>query len=136
MNSAYVAVGLFGMILVSCMVFADLRYTLRRLRSKKWPTTVGRIDEAMVGFRGPFSRLPRILYRLHFTYSYRVDGLQPTGRFFLLSRGKHSGQELRRALVGQSVLVKYDHRKPGTALLVDNEMAGKRVIQGPGFTYH
>lgn len=69
MNSAYLAVGLFCMMLVSYMVFTDLRYTLRRLRSKKWPTTVATINAGLVGSRGPFSGLPSVLQRVHFTYS-------------------------------------------------------------------
>jgi hypothetical protein len=120
---------------ISYMVFADARYTLRRRASKNWPTTEATIDSGIVGFRGPLSGLPSILYRVHFTYSYCVGGLKRNGRFFLLVQGKNAGEELRRELMGRNVLVKYDDRKPGVALLIDQELAGKRVMQGPSWTY-
>jgi len=126
---------LLTMVLVSYMIFADVRYTLRRRASKNWPTTAAEVDSGVVGFRGPLSRLPRILYRVHFTYSYCVGGLKHSGRFFLLANSKNSGDELVRNLVGRNVLAKYDDRKPGVALLIDQELVGKRVMQGPSWTY-
>jgi hypothetical protein len=138
MNLASLAIAviqLLTMILCSYMVFADVRYTLRRRASKNWPTTAATIDSGIVGFRGPLSGLPRILYRVHFTYSYCVGGLKHNGRFFLLVQGKNAGEELRQKLVGRNVLVKYDDRKPEVALLIDQELVGKRVVQGPAWTY-
>ena len=126
---------LLTMVLVSYMIFADVRYTLRRRASKNWPTTAAEVDSGVVGFRGPLSGLPRILYRVHFTYSYCVGGLKHSGRFFLLANSKNSGDELVRNLVGRNVLAKYDDRKPGVALLIDQELVGKRVMQGPSWTY-
>jgi hypothetical protein len=126
---------LLTMALVSYMVFIDLRYTLRKRASKNWPTTTAVIDSGVVGFRGPFSGLPRILYRVHFTYSYHVGELSHNGRFFVLAGSKNTGEELRRQLVGKSIVVKYDDRKSEVALLIDQELAGKRVMQGPSWTY-
>jgi len=120
---------------ISYMVFADVRHTLRRRASKNWPTTAATIDSGVVGFRGPLSGLPSILHRVHFTYSYCVGGLKHNGRFFLIVNSKNAGEELRQELVGRNVLVKYDDRKPGVALLIDQELAGKRVMQGPSWTY-
>jgi hypothetical protein len=117
------------------MFFVDARYTLRRRASKNWPATAATIDSGIVGSSGPLASLPSILYRVHFTYSYQVNGLQHSGRFFCLTQGKQRGEELRRALVGKSVSVRYDVRKPEVALLVDDELAGKRVMQGPSWTY-
>jgi hypothetical protein len=74
-------------------------------------------------------------HRVHFTYSYCVGGLKHSGRFFLLANNKNSGDELLRNLVGRNVLAKYDDRKPGVALLIDQELVGKRVMQGPSWTY-
>jgi|SRR5882762_3882781 len=132
---AIAAIQLLTMILISYMVFVDVRYTLRRRASKNWPTAAATIDSGIIGFRGPFSGLPRILYRVHFSYSYCVGGLKQNGRFFLLVNSKNGGEELRRELVGRNVLVKYDNRKPGVALLIDEELAKKRVMQGPSWTY-
>jgi hypothetical protein len=132
---AIAVVQLLTMLLVSYMIFADVRYTLRKRASKDWPTTAAKIDSGVVGFRGPLSSLPRILYRVHFTYSYCVGGLKHSGRFFLLVNSKNSGEELLRNLIGREVLAKYDGRKPGVALLIDQELVGKRVMQGPSWTY-
>jgi hypothetical protein len=133
--SAVVVIQALTVAFVSYMVFADVRYTLRRRASKKWPATAATIDSGIVGFRGPLSGLPRIFYRVYFGYSYCVGGLQHNGRFFLLANSKNAGEKLRQEIVGRNVRVKYDDRKPGVALLVDRELAGKRVIQGPGWTY-
>jgi len=132
---AIAVVQLLTMLLVSYMIFADVRYTLRKRASKDWPTTAAKIDSGVVGFRGPLSSLPRILYRVHFTYSYCVGGLKHSGRFFLLVNSKNSGEELLRNLIGREALAKYDGRKPGVALLIDQELVGKRVMQGPSWTY-
>jgi len=120
---------------ISYMVFADVRHTLRRRASKNWPTTAATIDSGIVGSRGSLSGLPSILHRVHFTYSYCVGGLRHSGRFFLLVNSKNVGEELRQELVGRNVPVKYDDRKPGVALLIDQELAGKGVMQGPSWTY-
>jgi hypothetical protein len=126
---------LLTMILVSYMIFADLRYTLRKRASKNWPTTLATIDSARVGFRGPFSGIPRIFYRVHFIYSYEAGGSKRNGRFFILVRSKEGGEDLERAVVGRKVIIKYDDRNPNVALLVDRELAGKRIVQGPSWTY-
>jgi hypothetical protein len=125
----------FTIILISYMVFADLRYTLRRRRSKNWPTSAATINGGIVGFQGPLSGLPSVLHRVRFTYSYRVRGLDHQGRFFFLVNSKTAGEDLRQKLVGRSVRVKYDDRKPKVALLMDEELVGKRVMQGPSWTY-
>ena len=122
-------------ILIPYMVFADLRYTFRKRRSKNWPTTAAKIDSGVVGFQGPLSRLPSILHRVHFTYSYSVCGSQHTGRFYVLVGNRKIGEELRQKLVGRSVPIKYDDRKPQVALLMDEVLAGKRIMQGPSWTY-
>jgi len=109
------------------MVFVDLRYTLRRRRSRNWPTTAAKIEGAVLG--------PGVFRQVHFTYSYCVNGLQHTGRFYLLVTSRKTGEELRQSLVGRSVPVKYDERKPKVALLMDEALGGKRVMQGPSWTY-
>jgi hypothetical protein len=117
------------------MISADLRYTLRRRRSKDWPAVAGTIDTGVVGLRGPLAGFPSVWSKVHFTYSYSVRGLQHSGRFYLLVRGKKEGEGLRQTLVGSSVMVKYDDRKPEVALVMEEELAGKSVMQGPSWTY-
>ncbi len=120
---------------LSYVVFHDLRYTLRKRASKNWPSVEATIESGIVGFRGPLSALPSFLYRVHFTYSYRVNGLHHSGRFFLLADSRKSGEKFRQALAGKSILAKYDSRRPGVSLLIDREMMGKHVMQGPSWTY-
>jgi hypothetical protein len=132
---ARAVIQLLTTVLISYMVFADVRYTLRRRASKNWPTTAATIDSGFVGNRGPFSRIPSILKHVDFTYSYRVNGLPHTGRFYVLVGDRKIGEELRQKLVGRSVPIKYDDRKPQVALLMDEALAGKRVMQGPVWTY-
>jgi hypothetical protein len=112
------------------MVFVDVRYTLRRRASKNWPTTAATIENGIFRYR-----LPSVLYRVYFTYSYCVGELKCNGRFFLLVNSKNAAEKLREELVGRKVLVKYDDHKPGVALLIDQELAEKRVMQGPSWTY-
>jgi len=131
-NAVLIAIVLIGL---SYMVFYDLRYTLRKRASKNWPSVEATIDSGIVGFRGPLSALPSLLYRVHFTYSYRVNGLQYGGRFFLLANSRESGEKVRRALAGKIILAKYNSRQPGVSLSIDREMMGKRVMQGPSWTY-
>lgn len=138
MNLASLAswvLNVFTILLICYMVFADMRYTIRMRARKNWPATSATIDGGIVGFRGLLSSLPSVLHRVHFTYKYRVDGLQHDGRFFLFVNSKKTGEEILKKLVGRSVPVKYDDRKPEIALLMDRELAGKRVMQGPSWTY-
>jgi hypothetical protein len=120
---------------LSYMVFCDLRYTFRKRASKNWPSVEATIDSGIVGFRGPLSALPSFLYRVHFNYSYRVNGLPYSGRFFLLVKGRKAGDKFQQALVGKGIHVKHDSRQPGVSLLIDRELMGKRVMQGPSWTY-
>jgi hypothetical protein len=120
---------------LSYMVFRDLRYTFRKRASQNWPSVEATIDSGIVGFKGPLSALPSLLYRVHFTYSYNVGGARHSGHFFLLADSRKSGEEFRQALAGKKILAKYDSRQPAVSLLIDQEMMGRRVMQGPSWTY-
>jgi hypothetical protein len=136
MRLAIEAFELLFLVVFFVFVLIDARYTFRRRASKNWPATTAMIRSGIVGFRGPFAWIPRVLYRVHFTYSYSVNGIEYSGRFFCLTRGKERGETLCQALVGKSVPVKYNDQKPEVALLTEDELAGKRVMQGPSWTYH
>jgi hypothetical protein len=116
------------MILVAFMVFHDLRFTIRKWASKNWPTIEATIDSSNLGAQG-------LLRRVHFTYSYRVNGLHYTGRFDLLAGNTISVKELQQSVVGKRVLVKYDVRHLGVSFLSDEQIVGRRVLQGPIWTY-
>lgn len=117
------------------MVFRDLRYTLRKRASRNWPTVEAVIEAGDIGPRA-ISFLPRLLYRVYFTYSYRVSDVKCTGRFCLLAGSKQAAETLKQALTGKGTVVRYDVRDPGISLLSDHQMMGKRVMQGPPWTYN
>jgi hypothetical protein len=118
----------FMLLVISYMVFFDLRHTFRKRASKNWPTIEATIDSSNLGPQG-------LLHRVHFTYSYRVNGLQYTGRFDLLAGNTISVRDLQQSVVGKKVLVKYDARHLGISFLSDKKIVGRRVLQGPIWTY-
>jgi hypothetical protein len=118
---------LFGGVLWTLMALPDIRYTLRRRASRKWPAVEGVIDTGLAGQAG-------LIRRVHFTYAYRVDGLAHTGRFYMLSN-KESAEPLRHALVGKKTTVRYNPRRPSSSLLSDDHILGKRAMQGPSWSY-
>jgi len=113
---------------ISYMVFYDLRHTFRKRASKNWPTIEATIDSSNLGSQG-------LLHRVHFMYSYRVNGLHYTGRFDLLAGNTISVKELQQSVVGKKVFVRYDTHQAGVSFLSDEQLAGRRVLQGPIWTY-
>ena len=118
----------FIAVLVVFMVFHDLRFTIRKRASKNWPTIEATIDGSHLGPQG-------LLHRVHFTYSYFVNGLPYNGRFDLLAGNTVSVKELQQSVVGKKVLVKYDIQHLGVSFLSDEQIVGRRVLQGPIWTY-
>lgn len=110
------------------MVFFDLRHTFRKRASKDWPTIEATIDSSNLGPQG-------LLHRVHFTYSYRVTGLHYTGHFDLLAGNTISVKELQQSVVGKKVFVRYDIHQVGDSFLADELIVGRRVLQGPIWTY-
>ena len=117
------------------MVFRDLRYTLRKRSSANWPSAEARIESSTLGHPA-ISALPRFLYRVHFSYSYQVNGLEYSGRFSLLVGGKTPAESIREALTGKTTLVRYHAQNPSISLLADRRLMGKPVMQGPSWNYN
>ena len=122
------ALSAFILIVVVFMVFRDLRYTTRKRASASWPTTEATIVSSNMGPQG-------LLHRIHFAYSYQVNGLHYKGRFDLLAGNTISVKELQQLVVGKKVLVKYDVRHLEVSFLSDEQILGRRVLQGPIWTY-
>lgn len=116
------------LIVLSIMIFRDLRFTFRKRASEKWPAIEAVIEAGEVGLRG-------LLCRVHFTYSYEVNGQRRTGRFSLLTGSNRSALALRQALVGKKTSARYDARDPDFSLLSEHQFMGRRVMQGPSWTY-
>jgi hypothetical protein len=128
MTFANAILSAFAAALVVFMVFHDLRFTIRKRASKNWPTIEATIDSSHLGPQG-------LLHRVHFTYSYLVNGLPYKGHFDLLAGNTISVKELQQSVVGKKVLVKYDIQHLGVSFLSDEQMVGRRVLQGPIWTY-
>jgi hypothetical protein len=105
-------------ILVSFMVFHDLRFTIRQRASKNWPGIEATIDSSHLGPQG-------LLHRVHFTYSYLVNGLPYRSQFDLLAGNTISVKELQQSVVGKKVLVKYDIQHMGVSFLSDEQIVGR-----------
>jgi len=116
------------LIVLSVMIFRELRFIFKKRASENWPAIDAVIDAGEVGLRG-------LLCRVHFTYSYEVNGQRRTGRFSLLTDGNKSAEALRQTLVGKKTSVKYDTRDPDISLLSEQSLMGRRVMQGPSWTY-
>lgn len=80
-------------------------------------------------------QLSHVFYRVHLTYSYNMHGLQYMGQFYVLAQGKTSAEALQQAFVGKKVSVRYNDRHPEISFLFDLTIMGKRVMQGPSWTY-
>jgi len=135
MNTVEVVLLPIVLIGISYLVFADLRYTLRKRASKNWPSVEAMIGDGFVGSRGRLAVLPRILRRVHLNYSYSVNGQQYMGQFYVLAQGKTSAEALQQAFVGKKISVRYNNRHPEISFLFDLTIMGKRVMQGPSWTY-
>jgi hypothetical protein len=135
MNWADAIFLLIVFVVLGVMFFRDLRYTLRKRASENWPTVEAVVETGDIGPRA-ISSLPRLLYRVYFTYTYRVSNVKCTGRFCLLAGSKKTAETLKQALTGKSTVVRYDVRDPSISLLSDRQMMGKRVMQGPSWTYN
>jgi hypothetical protein len=121
----------FILILLSVIIFRELRYVFRKRASEKWPSLQASIESVTVGS----GRAASVLPELKLTYAYFVNGIRYTGFFFLLAGDNRKwGKELRQDLAGKSIVVRYDTRDPRISFLSDSRIMGKRVMQGPSWT--
>ena len=126
----------FVLIVVSVIVFRDLRYMFRKRASENWPKTEGTIENAPTVRRRLGSPLQGLLiHRAWFTYIYCVSGIQYTGFFVLITGNKKAGEGLQQALAGKRIGIRYDTCNPGVSFLSDTRLMGKPVHQDPRCTY-
>jgi hypothetical protein len=131
MNLANAVLIPFILILVSVVVFRELRYVFRKRASEKWPTLHARIESVIVR-----SGRASIRPELKLTYAYFVDGIRHTGVFFLLAGDNRKwGEGIHQVLTGMNIAIRYDAHHPGISFLSDSQMMGKRVMQGPSWTF-
>jgi hypothetical protein len=137
MNLANAILLPIALILVSVIVFRDLRYLFRKRASENWPKTEATIESATAGRRRLGSPLQGLLiHRAWFTYIYSVSSIQYMGFFVIITGNKKSGEELQQALAGKRVVIRYDPSNPGVSFLSDTRLMGKPVHQDPRWTYY
>jgi hypothetical protein len=76
-----------------------------------------------------------LLHRVHFTYSYQVNGSDYTGQFDLLAGNTISVKDLQQSMVRKRLEVKYHILRPEVSLISEEQVVGRRVLQGPIWTY-
>lgn len=113
----------------------DFRYYHLKRYSESWPTTQAVIQKCEAKSSGPFlslwaGKVPKSL----FGYSYQVEGIAYIGFFAVLrDQGGAFGAawDLQEKLAGNSLTVRYDPTRPQRSFVVDSEVLGKEVHQGP-----
>jgi Protein of unknown function (DUF3592) len=127
----------FVLLIMSVIVFRDLRYMFRKRASENWPKTEATIESVTTVRRRlglPVQGL--LIHRAWFTYIYSVSGIQYTGFFVLITGNKKAGEGLQQALAGKRVVIRYDTCNPGISFLSDTQLMGKPVHQDPRWTYY
>jgi hypothetical protein len=113
----------------------NYRHYCLKCQSVAWPVTQATIEKGEANFNGPFlslltGRVPKSL----FGYSYKVEGVRYIG-FFAIARNigvaLGEGWDMEQKLNGKSLTVRYDPRHPQRSFVVDREVLGKEVQQGP-----
>jgi hypothetical protein len=109
-------------------------YSIKR-RSINWPVTQGTIQKGEAKFIGPAfslwtSKIPKSL----FGYSYEVNGARYIGFFAIITDTKGAlgaGPDIQEKLDGKALTIRYDPMHPQRSFVVDREVSGNEVHQGP-----
>ena len=124
-----------GLVVIILLGIRNYRYRSIKRQSAKWPVTRATIEKGEAKFNGAFlslfaGRVPKSL----FGYSYEVEGIRYIG-FFAIARniGVALGEDsdIQEKLTGKSLIVRYDPQHPRRSFVVDREVLGKEVQQGP-----
>ena len=126
-----------GFFLVMTLILGvrNYRYHYIKRHSETWPVTQAIIQKCQAKAIGPFfslwmQKIPKSL----FGYSYNVQGISYIG-FFAVARDTYGSlgeaQEIQERLDGKSLAVRYDPVHPQKSFVVDREVLGRDVHQGP-----
>ena len=133
----FVSLLFLGLFLVMTLILGvrNYRYHYVKRRSEAWPVTQAITQKCEAKSTGPFfslltGKIPKSL----FGYSYNVQGISYIG-FFAVARDTYGSlgeaQEIQRKLDGKSLAVRYDPEHPQRSFVVDREVLGRDVHQGP-----
>ena len=116
-------------------VGSDFRYRARRNLSTNWPTARATIQKGEAQISGPYlsltaAKVPKGL----FGYSYSVKDHRYVGFFTVAcALGLGEAEDLQEQLNGQSLTIRYNPNRPQESFVVEREILGKRVHQGPNW---
>ncbi len=132
----------WGFIFLLLLLFGVpyTRYFLRAADIPDWPIVSARVIKAAVITGVPQEFVPRIAfatgrvpptvpYHCRANYSFLVDGALYEGWFAWLAKDQAGAESFAEAVKGQTVLVKYDPRKPADSVVEGKEVLGRKVIQ-------
>ena len=113
----------------------NYRYYYIKRHSETWPVTQAAIQKCEAKSTGPFFSLwARKIPKSLLGYSYHVQGISYIG-FFAVARDTYGSlgeaREIQEKLDGKSLTVRYDPARPQRSFVVDREVLGREVHQGP-----
>jgi hypothetical protein len=130
----------WGMI-VFLLLLLGIPYTreyLRRSKIPDWPITSARVGKVTIS-RGAPPEIPvpptvipetaLIPFHCHATYAFLVDGKLYDGAFSLLAKTEAQAKDYADALRDQTILIKYNPRKPKDSILEERELLGTKAFQ-------
>ena len=132
----------WGVILFLMLLFGIpyMRYFLRMAHIPNWPIVSARVTKAAVISGLPPAAVPPIAlagrsagqvvpYHCRASYAFPVDGTLFEGWFAIPALDRASAEAFAESISGQTVLVKYDPRKPKDSIVEGKQSLGRKVIQ-------
>lgn len=105
------------------------RFITRKGQSRSWPVAQGTIQPCRVekglNFLSPFR------YYSVFGYAFKANASRYAGFFALTTDDEDSAATLQKEAPGTTVTVRYKPSNPHVALLEDEQILGRRIIQNP-----
>jgi len=110
--------------------FKQIRYFLRKWKSREWPTIQGIVQKGEI-LRGGPTVDSGIRYRSMLGYGYKVDDVRFAGFFVLIAGSQDTAEQFQREFDGNTVMVRYDPMHPERSLLQERELNGRQILQNP-----
>lgn len=122
MSPAGVEALVIGICLIGPPVVYIVRKARRDLAAERWPSTEAAIQSAEVKEVGLRYKTPLPC----FAFSYLVDGSYYSGRFALSVAGEQV-DTLLKALIGRTMIIQYDPKRPASFRIPDEFIEGYDV---------
>ena len=134
----------WGVILFLLLLFGIpyARYFLRRANIAEWPIISARVEktEVLTGpprevypvpvpMPFPVTATQLIPYHCRAHYVFLADGSLYEGSFVLLAKTAAEAQALAGALQDQTILIKYNPRRPKDSVVEEEKIVDKKALQ-------